>query len=797
MIRVLLSRLVHAPAGGSAEAVLSYEGLSWGWAFLFFLLAAAAIWWLYRWAGQGLSRRQRLLLTSLRALLALFFLLLLVRPVLLLTLNDPVRERLLVLIDSSQSMQIKDHRSAVEDKIRAAIAAGQLPPATDLKATPPANSHDPSRVEVLQALAANQQMRLWPRLEEKADLSFYGFGREARPLGAMSGDDAAGLFHKLNFTDDVTALGDSLRQVLEENRGQPIAGILILTDGANNTGTPPEEIAEVAKDAGLPLFLYGVGITGPQDIVVREVTGPRGAFLKERAEFSVRVRASGFNSRTVKLQLKANGKKVDEREIKLDGASEAEYQLGYVPEEKGEAKIEAVIDPLEEESSPDNNSASTKVRVLDNQIKVLYIEGEPRWDYRYLLSTLERDRRLAVKCVLFDGDPELANESNSPFLKEFPKTRADLVENEIIVLGDADPKDLGPEHMKLINEWVGELGGGLIFLTGPKHNPFEYAGTPLEPLLPVELNRSLTSEGMAERSRRPLRLKLSPNGELSPLLRLSENTLENREIWNSLPGVRWFARVARARPTAQVYLTTAPDDPGEQPAPVIAQQQYGQGSVMYFGFDETYRWRSQIGEKYYARIWNQIIQNFSLERQLGASPKTQLKVARPEYLAGEKVVISGKLLGDDFVPLNEPSVPGTLTFTPPNGKDETSELRLLQSPDAPGEYSVEFTAKSAGQYRFSTIIDPKAVIKFEAIPPRLEMSATAMDASLLQTMADISGGKLLREENLNTLPELIASRSATIPAFKKIELFYSGWWMVVLMVLACAEWLFRRLWQLK
>ncbi|MEO5716544.1 MAG: hypothetical protein ABIT37_23905, partial [Luteolibacter sp.] len=511
----------------------------------------------------------------------------------------------------------------------------------------------------------------------------------------------------------------------------------------------------------------------------------------------VKVRAAGYNGRSVKIQLKADGKVVDEQDVKLTGDGDAEYRLGYEPKEKAEVKIEASITPVEGESSKENNVATTKVRVLDSQVKVLYVEQEPRWDFRYLLSTLQRDRRLAVKSVLFDGGADLADEPDSPFLKGFPTNRADVVSNEIMIIGDVDPAALGDANMKLINEWVSELGGGLIFLAGPKNNPFRFIGTPLEPLLPVKLDKKLTGDQLAARSREPIQLKLTAMGEYSPLLRMADDNLENRQIWNSFPGVRWTARVAGARPTAQVFLVdTDPEHATNgQPMPVIAQQTYGQGSVMYFGFDETYRWRSKLGEKYYSKIWNQIIQNFSLDRQLGASARTQLKVDRPEYFIGDKVVISGKLFSQGFAPLKDASVPGTLTLI--SAKEQSGELRLVQVTDQPGTYQAEFTAHLAGQYQFSTLMDPKAVLKFNVVPPKLEQAETAMDGSLLQSMADASGGKFLREENLNELPSLVSSRSATVPTFKKRELFYSPWWMVVLATLACTEWLLRRLWQLK
>jgi len=725
----------------------------------------------------------------------------------LLTVNEPVREKLIVLLDTTQSMEIKDRRRSEEDQNRARLAAGLLSPSGGLKQPAPretAQVQDVCRAELLKALAANDKLRLWPRLQERADLFFYAAGRTARPIGPMaraggdseksvSVEESKAFFEKITYSDNATALGDSLRQALDENRGQPVSGVFLITDGGNNSGTPPEEIADLAKQDGVPLYLYGVGITAPKDLAVHELSGPSGAFVKERAAFSVKVRASGFTGRHATLQLKANGKKVDEKEITFGCDGDTEYQLGFEPEEKGECQVEASIDPLEDEAARDNNSATTKIRVLDRKVKVLYVEQYPRWDFRYLLAALERDRRIEVKVVLFDGGEEMADGTDPAYLKEFPANRGDVVSNEIIILGDVDPKELGETRMKLIDEWVGEMGGGLIFLAGRKFNPIGYKGTPLEALLPVDIAGG--DEKWGESSREPVRLKLTPSGELSSLLRLSENTLENRRLWNDFPGVRWTARVSRARPTAQVFLVaTQPDS-----MPVIAQEQYGQGMVMYFGSDETYRWRSQVGEKYYAQIWNQVIQSFSLERQLGASARTQLKVERPEYLAGDRVVISGKIYTPNFTPLIEASVAGILTVLPPDGKGtgEKLELRLIGSPQHPGEYQLEFTPKLPGEYRFSTVMDPQAVVKFEVVVPKLEQAETAMNAALLQSMADISGGKFLREEDLDTLPNLVSSHSATVPIFKKLELFYSPWWMVALMSIAALEWLLRRLWQLK
>lgn len=813
MINGIVKRFFPTPEGSSLDGAISFDGMGWNWALGLLVVLGVAVIWAYRWGAPALSAGRRQMLAGLQIVLITLFLFLLVKPVLMLTLNEPIREKLLVLVDTSQSFLIQDRRREKDDEIRSALAAGLVDPSAGLEQTLPPDAtdwRDVSRAKLLEALASNDRLALWPRLQDKADLFFYAFGQDLRTIGGIapeSGADdrittkqATEFFSTIAFDGQLTALGDSLRQALDQNRGQPVSGVLVLTDGANNAGEAPEEAAQMARQAGLPLYLYGIGITTPKDIVVRELSGARGAFVKERAEFTVFVRGSGFRDRTARLLLKADGEIVDEQEIALTD-SEAEHRLGYSPTVKGEAVLEAIIEPLDEESASDNNVATTRVRVLDSRIKVLYLEGEPRWDFRYLLSTLDSDRRLEVKCVLFDGDGDLGTERNTPFLEEFPTDRADVVANEIIILGDVDPMVLGTTRMNLIKDWVSDMGGGLIFLAGPKFNPIAYAGTPLEALLPVELRPNITPEQWGERNRHPVRLKLTATGERSPLLRLSDTPLENRQIWNEFPGVRWTAQVARARPTAQVFLVdpTPERASADGPMPIIAQQPYGQGMVMYFGVDETYRWRSKKGEELYSRIWNQVIQNFSLERQLGASARTQLRVEKPEYLADEKVVISGKLYTENFTPVVEASIPGTLTRLSSDGAGdpEESEQRLLADPNRPGEYVLEFSPSETGEYRFSTLMDPQAIVKFEVLSPRIEQTETALDANLLRAMAEVSGGKFLREEDLNGLPELVASRSITSPTFRRIVLYQSIWWMVALMVVAITEWFLRRLWQLK
>lgn len=801
---------------GSREWLLESEGIPMGWAFLIFLVLAGGCSWAYLRCAPGLSRGLRIFLTILRMVIIALFLVLLVKPVIHLTINQPVRQSLLVLLDNSQSMLLNDRRSTPEDLKRAALAAGLIDPGKGLNQDLPpgagAERLNGNRWDLLQKLAANGKLNLWPRLQEKSDLTFFKFGRDAiqagTPVTAEGGTDLSieetvAFFKAMKPEEPATATGESLRQVLEQSRGQAVAGILLVTDGANNSGLPPIEAARMVKEQNIPLFIYGVGVTSPIDLSLRAMTAPQLAFVKEKVDVKMKLRAQGLGRTSVTATLKANGAVVDERKVELTEDGEQEVSFQFVPQEIGELRLEASVPVQNGEISKDNNIIATKLRVVDNKIHVLFIDQDPRWDFRYLLAYLQRDRRLDVKCVLIDGEPGLDKLPDSPFLKGLPEDREGILKYEIIILGDISPKDLGETRMKLIAEAVEQAGAGVIFLAGPKFNPSAYAGTPLEALLPVVPDTALSAEQRTARSKDPIKLKLTSVGETSSYLQLVEDPVENQKIWDSLPGARWTAPVARAKPGAEVLLVDSRSDKAGQSGamPVMATQGYGAGETVFIGTDETYRWRSRIGEKYYSQIWGLIMQSLSLKRLEGASSRTQLKPERERYFVGDKVVISGKVYKEGYEVLTAAALQGRLKIAASEEGSKQPEkvvpLDVSAVAGQAGDYRAEFTAELPGIYRYSTLQDPEGVVKFEVIEPKLEQMETALNERILKAMADTAKGRFLREEDLDQLPSLVSSQSATVAMFRKIDLFHSPWWMALLFVVMFLEWLLRRLKQLK
>jgi hypothetical protein len=465
-----------AAAGGSQEWALGHEGLNPGWAFMIFLLLAAATYWSYRRFAPDVSWLRRGALVIFRLALIAIFLALLVKPVLNITINDPVRQKLLVLLDASQSMAFADKRERPDDVKRAAIAAGLLDPDKGLEQSLPADASSVknlSRWDLLGKLTANEKLALWPRLAKKADVEIYRFGRDAAnaALQTDSGDELSAstvtnLLRTIHPDQPATAIGESLREALQESRGQPLAGIFVVTDGGNNSGLPPAEAAHFAREQNVPLFVYGMGVVTPPDLILQDLTAPKLAFVKEKINVKAKLRYRGItDKKSVTAILKAGDKEVDRQTIPLDQAEESDVEFSFVPMEIADLKLEASVEALPEETIVGNNTTSTKLQVIDNKVHVLFIEQEPRWDFRYLLEYMQRDRRLAVRCVLIDGEPGLDKFASSPFLPGLPDDRKTFFENEVIIIGDVTPTDLGETRMKIINQWV-EAGGGIFFLAG-------------------------------------------------------------------------------------------------------------------------------------------------------------------------------------------------------------------------------------------------------------------------------------------------------------------------------------------
>lgn len=822
----LLLKLCGVKVEGASQvsgAEFALRNHAWlGWLIVVGLALAVLTWFSYRRdAAEFVTPGKRRLLTGLRLLFFALLLLLLLRPVIAFTVDTAIRRTLLTLVDASGSMKIQDPRFDPSDLKRAAIAKGLLDPRKGLE-----QSLDPARaaemkllprMDVMRAMLKNEQLKLWPALQKDLDFTAFTFGQTLTESGTAGGNTDAtadaknpapgtspiAWLDQLDPQATATALGDAIRELLNRKRGQALAGIFLATDGASNYGSPALEAARLAKQEGVPLFIYGVGITSPRDIIVASLLTQDVAFVKDELPVTVRVRGQGLKGERAKLVVRlvptksGAGEVVAEKDLNFSDDEDIVVPVPFTPKEVGDYELRASVDPRSDEASKDNNAVAQRLRVIDSRVKVLYVETTPRWEFRYLQNTLLRDRRLDAKFVLLEGDASLAEGEQSPYLAKIPPTKDDLFKFDLIILGDVAAKEFSPEQMSALEEFVQKFGGSMLFIAGPRANPHTYTGTALEQVLPVELDPSAAQQPPTPSS--GVVMELTPQGRANPLLKLTAGDADNLEAWRKFGKLYWTARVLRAKPAAQVLMVDADATRANRHGKQVlaAFQQYGLGQVFYLGTDNTWRWRRNESESQHTALWGQLTQKLGLHHLLGGSKRTQLTVDKQNYTTGERVSVYARLYGTDYSPIRASTVEAGYTVRVAGTPGPQQDVVLRAVPDQAGMYRADFVALSPGVHQFVVRNDPGAVLEFNVTEPKFESGETAMNESLLRQMAEASGGAYFREENLWQMPETIARKAERITTTIDGELWTSPLFFLLILIVGSTEWYLRKRWHLK
>lgn len=770
------------------------------WVVVLALILAAGVVVLYR-SERGGSLLRRTFAAVLRVAFLVLLLALLLRPTLRFNLEGTVRRALLFLVDDSASMKLADPRSDDADRKRAAIALGLIDPTRGLD-QPLGTSQNLSvpRLDLLRSALRSEKLSIIPKLAKEYDLRPFVFAQSAAEVSSNAGNakeqSKASWLDQLRGAGPATAMGDALRDALNRTRGQPLAGVVLITDGASNAGSAPAAAAEQAQQQGVPLYVWGVGIASPKDVIVANVFAQDVAFVDDELSVAVRVRSSGMEGRSGTLVLKLNDEQVAQQEVSFTGGEQL-ISLPFTPKKPGDFKLTASIAPADDEVVKDNNTQSQPLRVIDAKIKVLLVEQSPRWEFKYLMALLQRDRRIKLKVVLMEADPQVTSDPKSPYLPRFPTKREELFGYDLVILGDLDPRNLAAGQIEALHEFVSQLGGSLLMIAGHNFAPAAYRGTPVEKMLPVELDPQRSASSDAGTGDKPMRFELTPAGKQSMMMRLGDTEQASERIWSQLPPIFWDAPVLRAKPAAETLLVDAEPTHATRfgKMPLIALQQYGVGQVCYVGTDNTWRWRRNVGDQYHAALWGQMVQRLALPHLLGESKRTQLTADKRSYSTGERVTIFARLFTESYEPVKDAAVRGWYVSNAAGSSRQPVALRAL--PDQPGMYRGEFTAPAPGEYTFALERDEKTKLDLSVADPKLELGETAMNEVLLRQLATTSGGAFFREEDLFKLPDAIRLKTERVQSTMDVEIWSSPAYFIVMIGLLAAEWILRKTMQLK
>lgn len=784
--------LVHAAVTGDflgflpdairrgAEAMLGVpppaagEGTHWRLEFLPFLIDAASDPWLagliavaavvlitfiYRHEGRTAGGFYRLVLAGMRigmVLLALGVFL----PQLRLWFERQGWPDVAIIIDDSRSMSHID--SYQDPKVRE--AAEQLAGAQGLTSV--------QRLQLAQALLTDPKND-WLRellTERKVKVHVYRCSARASRIADLTDpddtralEDATRAVGELRAEGESSQLGSAVRQVLNDFRGSSLSAVVMLTDGVTTDGEDLAKVSHYASHLGVPLFFVGIGDHHDvRDLILHDLQAEDSVYVNDRLIFEVRVTGQGYSELTVPLTLREKGKPeiLARQMVRIDPRGKpVTARLIYQPREPGEKiyELDVPVQP-DEGNRIENNHLEHPVFVREAKlIKALYVEGSARYDYRYVKNLLEREsgedkrnKTVDLKVLLLDAGDEYAKQDKSA-LSEFP-TQADLNQFDVVILGDVDPQHpkLGEKHLGDLAAFVRERGGGILFLAGEHHNPHSYRSGPLKDILPIEVLRAEQEEADRTEAYHP---ELTPLGRFHPIFRFSPDEAENIAIWNKLAPVYWWSEGFKLKPAAEVlavHPTKKADVPragadAEEHHPLIVQQFVGAGRSMFFGIDETWRWRFREDELRFNQFWIQTVRYLARSR-IG---RVELRLDRQTpYRRGEPIKVTVRFPDDMPEPPKDTQVDVAVVRTLPGGKDQAAiekwDMRLEPVSGYRATYEGSLTRTPEGTYRFrlkSPEATPVPSAEGKVIVPPDEMDRLRMNREEMEQAAEETRGR--------------------------------------------------------
>lgn len=729
--------------------------------FIVALLVAVLVYFLYVQPGARLSSPARTGLIALRVLFISLLIFLLMRPVIIVPSVIAHSTDVAILADNSRSMQLADENTR-------------------------------RRLEAVQRLlvADNSDGSFLKRLTDKFRINLYGFSGAAAKLQGANELDADGTS---------TDLASALQHVVKGSTARPLAGIIVISDGATNA---PADLAAQVKELrvrGIPVYTIGVGSlpSASTDAEMVRVTAPRRVLIGSSVTAEALVRLSGYGPTKVRVAVSEDGRALKTQEFDLRGGETRELTIVFTPPTAGDHRYTFAVTPLEGELTIENNRQETLVQVTAAQPKILYMEGEPRWEYGKLRQSLGRnEKNLALVSVLRSADGKFYRqgvESDQELKSGFPTTEEELFKYQGLILGSIEANFFTFDQLKSIEQFVARRGGGLLALGGRyAFDAGKYANTPVADLLPLYLNDQVEGGGAAEVSN--FKAVLAPRGRTHAITRLNEDPGLNQKAWNELPLITLPERLSGVKPGATVLLEARGAKPGSNTTvPLLVEERYGRGRTLALTTSDTWRWRMEMdsGNTSHENFWRQML------RYLVSTTPNQTEVAaeRDTYAVGEPVQLRADVNNSKYEMIGEAQA--TIRLTKPSGGTISVPLQFSASQAGSG-YKGEFTPDEAGLYRIDLTAAKgatnlgTAASSFLVTAQDREFYNHWQNVDLLKRVAAETGGKYYPLAKANDLIEDITYRDSDNSEPITKELWDMPINLFLLIALISAEWFLRK-----
>lgn len=778
------------------------------------LIAIGLAWRAMRADRNTASRKVTRIGFALRCASLVILGLLLLQPAMAWTVTSRQLGRIMLAVDVSDSMQSADPTAEGRELLQWGLGLGWLDrQAAEQQLAAENIPRDEAlaarfktlrRTEVATRVLTDPQVGLNAALSRLGELDAQIFAGEAvtttfDELAAAVGTPPSSL------QPATTQMTSVLRSTLSATERKTL-GVILLTDGRDAAPTTTLAMAKSLGASGVPIYPVLIGSTKrPRDIAILSVDAPLAAYRGDRPQIVVTFSAHGFEASPLLITLIEQGVAGSTQSQTADATGVAQSVTFTVnPEELGRHRYQVSIAPQPDETRDDNNEREVVLQVVDDRTHVLLAESEPRWEFRYLETALSRDEHVDLQTVLF-SQPFLKRLDEPFFPQLWPEVEADgeagrFHSRDLLIVGDLDVQQAPATLWADVEKFVSEQGGTLVLIAG-RHNSGQSEAQPvLSKLLPITEPRvkSPTLTGTQATGLQGWTWQLTPDGERQTFLQFAADAETNRAVWSVLPGATW-AMVGGPKPGATVWAWGQPprDVKNDNVAavPLLVHQHFGLGQVVWLATDSTWRWRLRAGDQFHHRFWGQLARWAATTKLSAGNEFVQFGALRSSYSAGEEITLQARWSAG-FArqhPDRKPRIELRRGDVVVRETDLTTELQR------PLVSSVELTDLAAGEYKARLLVDgvtpaPAAVdAEFTITAPKeSETADVTADAAFLESLAQASGGRLFRLDQLDELPKVFPAFEA-VSSLPEERPLWDRWPMLVLLVgLLSGEWWLRR-----
>ena len=512
-----------------------------------------------------------------------------------------------------------------------------------------------------------------------------------------------------------TNLAAALRHVYDQLGQDEPASVVVVSDGRHNMGGDLIEPARLLASRGVRVFTVAMGSTQrAADAAVEQIDAPDWVYHDDTVRASALLRLDGLVGKPVNVELWRGDTKVEGKTV-TPTQEHATQVVSFVdkPPAAGVFEYDVRIGEVADEAVKENNRLGARVAVKKDKLAVLVVEDMPRWEYRHLVNYLSRDQRVKLQTVLLQP-ARVMNVQRPASVRASPRNEgveAQLLPGaaqewaafDLVVLGDVPKEALSDADQQNLAAAVKDRGTTLLLMAGPFHMPQRYAGTALEGLVPVELGGEWSGEALEGHLKNGFVPRVAPEGAASILSQFTIDEASNGALWGALPKWYWHSALTTAKRSASVVWTIGESgadgesEDGARSRALLATMSVGMGRVMYLASDSTWRMRQVGGQNPHERFWGQVVR-WVVDNELPAGAKwVRYGSDKARYVAGENVVVTARLLGEDFSPLRAQKIRAVAK----SGGSVLAQAEMVELPEAPGYYRATLGGVPAGKIELS------------------------------------------------------------------------------------------------